>query len=200
MKVYLSRYYRICLPIYGLIMIGSLLASILIVEVSMFQKVTACTVNVLATWAYIKVLVWDRCNFLMTAHIGPDYISSNLLWKECCVIRCDQLVYLFFFREFVEMGPPELPYIAISNGPVTFDATSKKLLSFNRRRIIILPDTEKVRSALVHCIHNENRREQNNPPPIEALRKKKKQDLPVVKRKNIPEGPPPFTGKWDGRF
>lgn len=198
MKVYLSRYFRVLAPIYGLMIIGSLLASILIVDVSVFQKVTARTVTILATCAFTKVILWDRRNFLMTVHIEPKSISSKLLWNKCCSLPCDRPIYLFFFREFVELGPPELPYIAISNSPVKFDAASKKLLSFDRRSVIILPDTEKVRFVLVHCIHSENRREQNTPPPLEESRKS--EEATSIAKREKPDSPPPFTGKWNGRF
>lgn len=203
MKIYLSRYSWIWMPIFGLMVLGCLLASFFIGEVSLFQKMTACIVNILATAIYGKRILWERRNFLMTARIESDCIFSKLLWKEYCVIYCDRPVYLFFFRELVELGPPELPYIAISNSPITFAPSQSKILSFDRKKVVLFPDTEKTRQAIAPLMDSEFCVLQGDgPPPVEELRKKKEKKVepPAVKREKSPDDPPPFNGRWNGRF
>lgn len=205
MKVYLSRYMWISsLSLYLLFWVGYLGGFFL--EYVPFKtpllRIIAPVVILMST----KLLFTDIPNLYMTATIGRDKITSRLLWKEHGTVYYDRPIYFFYFEdEFKEddreVGLPASHYIAISNSPIQFPSSAKhKLLSFDRKKVIVLPDTEKVRSALDRYIAQENRYEQNTPPPVEELKKKKKEKapLPVVEKALTSDDPAPLTSsKWD---
>lgn len=199
MKVYLSISVWICsIFLYAFFVAGFLWGIFVYVP---FQTPLLRIMSPVALSLFSRTVFVNNRSLYMTATIGRDRITSRLLWKEHCVVHYGQPIYFFYFRETeIELGPPARHYIAISNSPIQFPSSAKhKLLSFDREKVIVLPDTEKIRGVLDRYIAQENRYEQTTPPPVEELKKKKNEPPPVIKKEKS-DDPPSFTGKWDGRF
>lgn len=140
---------------------------------------------------------------LFSIKVLSSQISSHLYFKKRCTVFFDRPVYVSFFKELLRpVDQYEAhDYVMVSNSPIPDFEPDTRFKTFDMSTQIIFPDTEKTRQAFTPLLASEFCVLQSgNPPPVESLWKKKKEELPTVKRGKSPDNPPPFDGKWNGRF
>lgn len=140
---------------------------------------------------------------LVQIKIFENRISSHLFFKKRCTILFDRTVYVSFFKELLlpvdKYNPHE--YVMVSNAPIPDFEADTRFAAFDASTQIIFRDTAKTRQAIASLLASDFCVLQGDePPPVETLWQKEKEKLLVAKREIAPEDPPPFTGKWDGRF
>lgn len=145
----------------------------------------------------------DR-EYHVSVGIFENRIISRLFFKRRCIISYSCPVYIAFFQEELPAARNEKYHVMVSNSPIPDFAPGTRFAAYDRSKQIMFPDTEKTRKAIAPLLGSEFCILQGDaPPPLEELRKrkeKKKEEIPAVKRERAPDDPPPFTGKWDGRF
>ena len=155
-----------------------------------------------AYFVLIPLFFYRDREYLINVGIFKNRIVSRLFFKRRCTVFCDRPVFVSFFKEFLRPVDQyeSHNYVMVSNLPIPDFELNTRFETYDRSKQIIFPDTEKTRRAIAPLLDSELCILQSDaPPPIEKLRKKK-EEPPVVKREKSPDAPPPFTGKWNGRF